>query len=139
MDTDSINFEKLNNDFRQLGRLDNVNYQINEQGTQVIEIKHSDNFLIKIVIPDGIFEWFIDIFDNNSNKLVSDWYDGYGEPEEILKAYRQKDVEDTVHKILDNKLRYVTKRTRFKVIYTIEIFTDSVWTELISDSKIKLW
>ena len=137
MDTES-NDINLDNDFNHLARLDGVT--VDQHGIQSIEIKHPDNFLIKIIVPDKIFEWFVFIYDDQKNELVRvPSYEYYDEPEEVMKADLQKDVEDYVHDILNHKLRLVLSKRLFREIYTVEIFRDNNWTELASDSKLKIF
>lgn len=137
MDNNTIETEDLFNNFSHLGRLENVFYK-NSAGTQYLEIKHPDNFIIEIVIPDGIFEWFIDIFDHHKNKLVSDWNDGYGEPKEVLIADRQKAVEEFVLDILNNKLRFRTDKKFLREKLHVELYKNNNWTEIISNTKWKI-
>jgi hypothetical protein len=137
MNNNSTDTTDLLNDFSHLGRLENLTYR-NSAGTQHIEIKHPDNFIIEIVIPDGIFEWFMDIFDSQKNKLVSDWSDGYGEPKDVLIADRQKDVEEFVHDVLNNKMRFRVDKKFLREKLIVEIFKDNTWTELISNTKWKI-
>ena len=139
MDTKSGDVKSLYNDFNHLGRLDGVTYKTDGSGIQDIEIKHPDNFFIIITIPDGIFEWFVDILDDKKNKLVSEWYDDYDGPEEVLKANRQKDIEEFVHDIINHKLRFVFEKKMFKEVLTVEILRDNGWTKLYSNSKLKIF
>ena len=121
---------ELYNDFKYLGRLENVRYEIDDRKTQFLEIVHPDNFKITITVPDGIFEWFVDFSDTNGNKLVSDWDDGYGEPKDILKLNRQKAVDDFVQDILTHGLRLVVDEKQSKKI-AIEIFRDNSWSKFV--------
>ena len=141
MDTESNDIKNLDNDFNHLGRLDGVNgVTVDQHGIHSIEIKHPGNFLIKIIVPDKIFEWFVFIYDDQKNELVRvPSYEYYDEPEEVMKADLQKDVEDYVHDILNHKLRLILSKRLFREIYTVEIFRDNNWTELASDSKLKIF
>jgi hypothetical protein len=97
------------NDFSHLGNLENVNYSISENQVQFLEILDSQGHSIQITIPDGIFEWFVDVFDRKKNKIHSDWTDHYDSPTEILIAERQSDIERFVNSILNGNLRFEGK------------------------------
>lgn len=127
----------LLNDFSHLGRLSNLTYK-NSAGDQHITINHPDNFIIEIAIPNGIFEWFMDIYDDKENKLVSDWDDGYGLPKETLIANRQKDVEEFVENVLNNKMRYRVDKKFLRNKLIVEVFKNNAWTELISNYNWKI-
>jgi hypothetical protein len=127
------------NDFSHLGNVESIRYRIDANGTQFLEIKQEDDFIIDLTVPDGIFEWFIEILDSQRNKLVSDWDECYGEPESVLIEMRQRAVEEYVQDVLSHKLRFKLNKKYFKVISTVEIFKDNNWTPLISNSKFRLW
>jgi hypothetical protein len=131
--------KNLYNDFSHLAGLDRVTYHIDNRGTQFIELNHPDNFLIQITVPDKILEWFICVSDNKGAELVRDWDDGYDEPIEVLKAERQKIVEDTVQNLMTHQLRFLSIEKRFSVTSMIQIFIDNEWQELFSNSRLKLW
>lgn len=94
------------NNFSHLSKLENVSYSISEKKVQLLEIIAPQGHVVQITIPDGIFEWFIDIFDESKNKIHSDWTDHYGSPREILKAERQSDIEKFVNDVLKGNLSF---------------------------------
>ena len=97
--------QNLYNDFSHLSQLENVSH-LNEKQVQILEIKGPKGYLIKVTIPDGIFEWFVDVFDSNKNKIHSDWTEHYGSPIENLKAERQTDIEQFVDEVLKGNLDF---------------------------------
>src|SRR5688572_308672 len=96
----------LYNDFSHLGKLENVSYCLNENQVQLLEIKDLQGRYVLITIPDGIFEWFVDILDENKNKIHSDWTEHYDNPIETLRTERQTDIEQFVNDILIGKVRF---------------------------------
>jgi hypothetical protein len=128
----------LYNDFSHFSGIENINYRVDANGTQFLEIKHQDDLSINLTVPDGIFEWFIDIHDSLRNKLVSDWDECCGEPEEELKIMRQKAVEKFIQDVLTHKLRFKVVKKLFRETSTVEIFKSNNWVRLISNSKFKL-
>ena len=54
--------QTLYNNFSHLGQLENVFHRQNEKQVQFLEINDPKGYLIQITIPDGIFEWFVDVF-----------------------------------------------------------------------------
>lgn len=98
--------QTLYNNFSHLNKLENVSYGIDEKQVQFLEIKGPDGYLVQVTIPNGIFEWFVDVFDGNKNKIHSDWTDHYGDPIEILKVERQTDIEQFVNEVLKGRLSF---------------------------------
>ena len=139
MNSNEIYLAGLYNDFSHLGEIENLSYKVDSNGTQFLQIKHQDGFFIDIIVPDGIFEWFIDFFDSQRNKLVSDWGDCYSKPIDDLKAERQSAVEELINDVLNHKLRFQFDKKLFRQISTVEIFRNNCWTKLLSNSKFTLW
>jgi len=96
--------QTLYNNFSHLGKIENIDYRLTENQVQILEIKDLKGHFIQITIPDGIFEWFVDVFDRNKNKVHSDWTEHYGSPIDILTAERQSDIEHFVDRILKGNL-----------------------------------
>ena len=113
------------NDFSYLQNLPNLIYKVDEKSTQFLEIMNPHNYLIKITIPDRIFEWFISILDDKQNELMSDWEEHYGSPKEILKTERQQSIEEFVEKVANYPLRL--KQEKRPSILSIEFLKDNNW------------
>ncbi|MEZ5047679.1 MAG: hypothetical protein R2831_11885 [Chitinophagaceae bacterium] len=101
--------KELYNKYDKYKQLDKVYYMKDENQTQFLELKTPKGFVIRITIPDSIFEWFVNILDDNGNELNADWTEHYGKPKEILKAERQKDIEDFIEEILKGKIEFEGK------------------------------
>ncbi|MBK9526209.1 MAG: hypothetical protein IPO39_16120 [Bacteroidetes bacterium] len=127
----------LYNDFSYLGNLPFVSYSI-EDTVQTLEITHPDNLIIEIEIIDGIFEWFVTIYNSNRIKLVSDWDDHYGKPKDVLKLERQNAVDEFVKNLLNHKLRYKFEKRIFRNVTCVQMFKDDNWIEVICNSKFRL-
>ncbi len=113
------------NDFSNLKILPNLTYSIDEKSTQFLDIKNPSNYLIIITIPDYIFEWFITVFDDRQNELMSDWMDHYGSPNDILKIERQQSIEEFAKHVAKYQLRIrPEKQLSFS---SIEFLIDNKW------------
>jgi hypothetical protein len=98
--------ENIYNIFDHLSKLNNVEYRIDDRHTQFIELKTTKGLIIQITIPNGIFEWYVDVFDSKRNKLHSDWTDHYSEPIDVLIKERQNDIEEFINEILKGNLHF---------------------------------
>ena len=119
---DSTN--SLQNDFRQIAVDNNIEYSVDNQNTQTLTIKHPDNFIVVLTIPDKIFEWFVDVYDAHNLKLTSDWYEGYGDENQTLIKEKQSDIEAFIQNVVKNKIRFITEKKLFKKVLSFQ-YNDS--------------
>ena len=129
----------LINDFSLFSAEDGIEYSIDKQSTQRLKTKLNNNITVELTIPNNIFEWFVDVFDNHNVKLISDWYDGYGEKKEILIKERQLEIESFIQNITNNKIRFIQNKKGFKHTSLFQYEMNGLWIDLIKHSKFKLF
>ncbi len=125
------------NNFKHLAELGNVEWS--SENEQTLKITHADGFHIMVLIPDGIFEWFITVYDTNNNEIASDWYDHYEGDKTHRMKERQEEVEKFVREVSGHKARFIRNRKRFQVVSSFQIFKDNHWTDVIRTTKLKFW
>lgn len=92
---------------------------------QVMTLSDLDkNYKIQITLPDNLFEWFIDVFDINGQKLVSTWVDHYGDTHENLVNEMRNEIIGFIKIVSENKTRVVNLINNKK---TFQYFDNQVW------------
>jgi|WetSurMetagenome_2_1015567.scaffolds.fasta_scaffold168991_2 hypothetical protein len=82
------------------------NVKVSEkESTHLVEITFLPNYYFKIVIAYNVFEWFVNLYDFDSNQeLWSDWSDWYISGE-VTKAnrhyYFKADIEYFITRVLE--------------------------------------
>lgn len=67
-----------------------------ESDRQELTIFSKDRLLkIIVLVPHGIFEWFIDVYSNDK-KVLSTWIDHYGSPREELITEMKTDLDEFI-------------------------------------------
>lgn len=129
----------ITNDFSLFSTKNEIEYSIDNQNTQKLKTKLNNNILVEITIPSDIFEWFINVFDDKNVKLISDWYEVYGEKKEDLIKERQLEIETFIQNIINNKIRFVQNKKGFILTSLFQYEIDGIWIDLIKHSKFKLF
>lgn len=93
---------------------------------QRLTIIPNEALKVVITIPHNLFEWFVDVFDIQNQKIYSNWLDHYGDTNENLKSEMKESVERFIQAITQYPLRVVIASVTEQS--TLEIYVDEKWT-----------
>lgn len=98
------------------------------EGTkQVMTLKTVDKLVkVQITLPDKVFEWFVDILDNNGQTITSTWVDHYGDNEENLKTEMRTEIESFIKIVATKKTRVVNRQNQTK---TFQYLDNETWVD----------
>ena len=101
---------------------------------EALELKFARGDIeVKVLVPESVLEWFVDVEQPSSGSRVSDWcdYEGYGStPSAKLEADMAEEVAAFVNQLIERDLRYVqdSKRSTSGVL---EWLIDGQWEQAL--------
>lgn len=109
------------------GILNEYNIDNNKQ-TLSFTANHEELKII-VTIPHNVFEWYVDVFDRNGQKVHSNWFDYYDDIPANLRAEMKKSVEEFILVVTKYPLRLIEGRKPKQS--TLQIYRNETWTDLI--------
>lgn len=88
---------------------------------------------VRVLVPENVLEWFVDVEQRGSGSRVSDWcdYEGYGgSPTPALEDCMAEDVAAFVNQLIERELRYVLDENR-PTRGRLEWYVDGQWHQAI--------
>jgi hypothetical protein len=129
----SLNPKELYNDFGQYTNTENIIYQIDKQNLQKLIISRQE-YRIEIVVPNGIFEWFVEIYNSENVELISEWYECYGSEKSLLIEERQDEIESFLKNILNNEIRVIYRNANTEKFRILQYNNSGIWTDIINQN-----
>lgn len=99
---------------------------LTDDDLQRLTILPNDELRIVITIPHDVFEWFIDVFDGQDNKVHSNWIDHYGDTDSNLNLEMKESVENFIQSVTRYPLRVFSQGSPERS--TLEVYKDEMWT-----------
>jgi len=90
---------------------------------------NNEELKIIVTIPHDVFEWYVDVFDRNGRKVLSNWLDHYGETQTNLRAEMKESVEGFIVAVTKHPLRLIEGRKPEQSI--LQIYRNDRWTDKI--------
>ena len=109
---------------------------------QIVDWTINSDIILRIILPDEVLEWFVEIYNSHKIKLIDEWYEVYGKKSiELLQMELKKEIEGFCKNIADNETRFTSYRRGIFLYKKFQSFdtNTSSWKDVIIKKEIKLF